>query len=113
MDGDLVRVLPCGHVFHLPEIDSWLLRVKKLCPICKRDSKSSSEKYPRQGIQLITITSLLVTVPIPPTPPAPSLHNAPPSSPQVGMEASNEETAVLNDNVQADSEETPLLARNA
>lgn len=37
VDGDLVRVLPCGHVFHLPEIDSWLTRVKKFCPICKRD----------------------------------------------------------------------------
>lgn len=51
-DGEMVRVLPCGHVFHLPEIDSWLLRVKKLCPICKRD----------------------ITVPVPPTPPAPSLQ---------------------------------------
>lgn len=42
VDGDMVRVLPCGHVFHLPEIDSWLLKVKKFCPICKRDMTSNT-----------------------------------------------------------------------
>lgn len=47
VDGDRVRILPCGHIFHRQEIDDWLVRVKKLCPICKRD----------------------ITVPIPPTPP--------------------------------------------
>ncbi|KZO99615.1 transferrin receptor ectodomain, apical domain-containing protein, partial [Calocera viscosa TUFC12733] len=35
--GDRVRVLPCGHVFHIDEIDGWLVRQKKLCPICKTD----------------------------------------------------------------------------
>ncbi|MCO5589579.1 hypothetical protein L7F22_043547 [Adiantum nelumboides] len=54
VDGDLVRVLPCGHVFHLPEIDSWLTRVKKFCPICKRD----------------------ITVIPPPAPPIPGTTNA-------------------------------------
>ncbi|SPO21637.1 uncharacterized protein UTRI_01121_B [Ustilago trichophora] len=47
VDGDRVRVLPCGHIFHRQEVDDWLVRVKKLCPICKRD----------------------ITVPIPPSPP--------------------------------------------
>jgi len=36
-DGDKVRILPCGHIFHRDEIDDWLTRIKKLCPICKRD----------------------------------------------------------------------------
>ncbi|KAJ9477500.1 RING-type domain-containing protein [Pseudozyma hubeiensis] len=47
VDGDRVRVLPCGHIFHRQEVDDWLVRVKKLCPICKRD----------------------ITVPVPPAPP--------------------------------------------
>ena len=47
VDGDRIRVLPCGHIFHRQEVDDWLVRVKKLCPICKRD----------------------ITVPIPPAPP--------------------------------------------
>ncbi|UZJ53125.1 hypothetical protein CBS101457_002445 [Exobasidium rhododendri] len=80
VDGDQVRVLPCGHVFHLLEIDSWLLRIKKLCPICKRD----------------------ITVPIPPTPPAPSLHS-PASIQDVAAED------LLND---GDAEATPLLAHS-
>jgi len=34
-DGDMVRVLPCGHLFHLQEVDSWLLRTKRMCPTCR------------------------------------------------------------------------------
>ncbi|SNX82628.1 uncharacterized protein MEPE_01334 [Melanopsichium pennsylvanicum] len=52
MDGDRIRVLPCGHIFHRQEVDDWLVRVKKLCPICKRD----------------------ITVPIPPAPPVGSAN---------------------------------------
>lgn len=40
--GDLVRILPCGHCFHQAEItnhcmgiDCWLLKSKRLCPICR------------------------------------------------------------------------------
>jgi E3 ubiquitin-protein ligase RNF13 len=52
--GDRVRVLPCQHIFHLSEVDEWLIHRKKLvgislpvvpsmflthskCPICKAD----------------------------------------------------------------------------
>ncbi|KAH7098516.1 hypothetical protein BKA62DRAFT_713033 [Auriculariales sp. MPI-PUGE-AT-0066] len=35
--GDRVRILPCRHVFHLDEVDAWLIGRKKVCPICKSD----------------------------------------------------------------------------
>ena len=52
--GDRVRELPCHHIFHLDEVDSWLINRKKLvrflyspsflpdffpfqCPVCKAD----------------------------------------------------------------------------
>jgi len=35
--GDRVRVLPCKHIFHLDEVDEWLIQLKKLCPVCKAD----------------------------------------------------------------------------
>ncbi|TCD70763.1 hypothetical protein EIP91_001792 [Steccherinum ochraceum] len=35
--GDRVRELPCGHIFHMDEVDEWLIQRKKLCPVCKAD----------------------------------------------------------------------------
>ncbi|TFY69466.1 hypothetical protein EVJ58_g361 [Rhodofomes roseus] len=35
--GDRVRVLPCYHMFHMDEVDEWLIHKKKLCPVCKMD----------------------------------------------------------------------------
>ena len=44
LTSDLIRVLPCGHVFHQKEVyvygllsDDWLGCERKYCPICKRD----------------------------------------------------------------------------
>ncbi|CEH12386.1 Predicted E3 ubiquitin ligase [Ceraceosorus bombacis] len=62
VDGDQVRVLPCGHIFHRSEIDDWLVRIRKVCPICKRD----------------------VTVPVPPAPPAGSVVASPSIDPTQG-----------------------------
>lgn len=28
--GDIVRILPCGHVFHKEECDEWLMKWRKL-----------------------------------------------------------------------------------
>jgi len=35
--GDHVRILPCKHIFHMEEVDEWLIHRKKLCPVCKAD----------------------------------------------------------------------------
>lgn len=32
--GDLVRRIPCGHGFHQPCIDKWLINQRCTCPIC-------------------------------------------------------------------------------
>ena len=33
-DGDRIRRLPCGHIFHLDEIDKWL-GLNNVCPLCR------------------------------------------------------------------------------
>ncbi|GAA6048076.1 hypothetical protein JCM3770_000179 [Rhodotorula araucariae] len=33
--GDLVMELPCSHVFHAEEIETWLQQQKGICPICR------------------------------------------------------------------------------
>jgi len=43
--GDKVRVLPCEHVFHMNEIDDWLINRKKLCPVCKMDVTRDHPDY--------------------------------------------------------------------
>jgi len=35
--GDKVRVLPCGHRFHIHCIDRWLIMNQPTCPLCKKD----------------------------------------------------------------------------
>jgi RING-like zinc finger len=60
--GDKVRVLPCEHIFHVDEIDDWLINRKKLvcllicclrlcqinlglqCPVCKADVTQEHSK---------------------------------------------------------------------
>ncbi|KAJ2510457.1 hypothetical protein H4217_007860 [Coemansia sp. RSA 1939] len=39
--GDSVRVLGCGHGFHPPCIDKWLLKRSCRCPLCNHDTKSA------------------------------------------------------------------------
>jgi len=41
--GDPVRILPCGHIFHREEVDTWLIQRKKLCPVCKADITMASK----------------------------------------------------------------------
>ncbi|THH07714.1 hypothetical protein EW145_g3199 [Phellinidium pouzarii] len=43
--GDRVRVLPCKHIFHLDEVDEWLIHRKKLCPVCKADVTQPAHLY--------------------------------------------------------------------
>ncbi|PPR00450.1 hypothetical protein CVT24_004511 [Panaeolus cyanescens] len=45
--GDKVRVLPCHHIFHMQEVDEWLIQRKKLCPICKADVTQPPPPPPR------------------------------------------------------------------
>ncbi|PIA17709.1 hypothetical protein COEREDRAFT_19777, partial [Coemansia reversa NRRL 1564] len=35
--GNVIRKLPCPHVFHATCIDRWLLFQSSVCPLCKRD----------------------------------------------------------------------------
>ncbi|KAH9480598.1 putative RING finger protein C57A7.09 [Psilocybe cubensis] len=44
--GDKVRVLPCHHIFHLHEVDEWLIQRKKLCPVCKADVTQPKPESP-------------------------------------------------------------------
>ena len=34
--GDVMRVLPCNHHFHIKCIDEWLINHSDLCPLCKK-----------------------------------------------------------------------------
>ncbi|KAI8870956.1 hypothetical protein GQ42DRAFT_178217 [Ramicandelaber brevisporus] len=44
--GDSVRVLPiCRHVFHATCVDHWLLTTSALCPLCKLDTRTSTELF--------------------------------------------------------------------
>jgi E3 ubiquitin-protein ligase RNF13/E3 ubiquitin-protein ligase RNF167 len=47
--GDRVRVLPCDHIFHLDEVDGWLIHNKKLCPVCKADVTQPPAAYVPSG----------------------------------------------------------------
>jgi len=56
--GDRVRVLPCEHIFHVDEIDDWLINRKKLCPVCKADVTQEQPSYqPHQSPPLLRSSS--------------------------------------------------------
>jgi hypothetical protein len=33
--GETLRTLPCGHAFHAPCVDKWLLEQRRACPTCR------------------------------------------------------------------------------
>ncbi|KAF9464130.1 hypothetical protein BDZ94DRAFT_1162522 [Collybia nuda] len=78
--GDKVRVLPCHHIFHLDEVDEWLIQRKKLCPVCKADVTLP----PQPPTNLPSSNS-----------PEPDLHAAPPSRPTSPFEDATERTPLL------------------
>ncbi|KAJ1859625.1 hypothetical protein LPJ73_001769 [Coemansia sp. RSA 2703] len=38
--GSKMRILPCGHNYHIECIDPWLTAKSSLCPLCKYDTRS-------------------------------------------------------------------------
>ncbi|KAJ1727330.1 hypothetical protein LPJ61_004628, partial [Coemansia biformis] len=44
--GDVIRCLPCPHVFHAECIDRWLLFQSSVCPLCKRDTIYDGARVP-------------------------------------------------------------------
>ncbi|KAJ2358673.1 hypothetical protein IWW50_001076 [Coemansia erecta] len=46
--GDSVRVLTCGHAYHVDCIDVWLTKRSARCPICKVDVREELGLEPRQ-----------------------------------------------------------------
>ena len=49
-DGDLQRVLPCNHFFHIECIDEWLINHSDLCPLCKK-------QVPKDQVDLVMFDS--------------------------------------------------------
>ncbi|KAJ2545143.1 hypothetical protein EV175_005833 [Coemansia sp. RSA 1933] len=45
-EGEVIRKLPCPHVFHSACIDRWLLSQSSVCPLCKRDTISGPLSAP-------------------------------------------------------------------
>ncbi|KAJ1971003.1 hypothetical protein H4R35_005528 [Dimargaris xerosporica] len=41
--GDVIRQLPCGHVYHPPCIDVWLTEKSTQCPLCKADCRDTQD----------------------------------------------------------------------
>jgi hypothetical protein len=55
--GDKVRVLPCHHIFHLDEVDEWLIQRKKLVRSVYTLFKSSYCQFPFPSVLYARQTS--------------------------------------------------------
>jgi len=44
--GDKLRILPCGHAYHMKCIDPWLLKNKRVCPQCRKKVFANGEVPP-------------------------------------------------------------------
>ncbi|CAL1712341.1 unnamed protein product [Somion occarium] len=100
--GERVRVLPCGHMFHLDEVDEWLINRKKLCPVCKADVTQPQSRLPHQHITPVSASTLL-----PPPPPSSSASSSLGSSPVAPSPIS------LPASLATPTERTPLLHSSA
>ncbi|KAJ3335575.1 hypothetical protein HDU93_004970 [Gonapodya sp. JEL0774] len=45
--GDRLRPLPCGHDFHPPCVDQWLIERRRVCPVCKQDAGQGKRRGTR------------------------------------------------------------------
>jgi hypothetical protein len=43
-DGDVLRILPCLHRFHVSCVDTWLVHQHGVCPVCKADVAAALER---------------------------------------------------------------------
>ncbi|KAL7008964.1 hypothetical protein EMMF5_001711 [Cystobasidiomycetes sp. EMM_F5] len=51
VNDDDVRLLPCGHLFHQSEIDSWLIKQRRWCPVCRCSVDGTREDVESGPIQ--------------------------------------------------------------
>ena len=55
-EGEEVRNLPCGHMFHIGCIDEWL-GLNVTCPLCKQDVRVTTQPHSSQT-ETETVTAL-------------------------------------------------------
>lgn len=50
--GDEVKKLPCGHVFHAACVTPWLMKRRAVCPVCRQgifDDEALVARESREG----------------------------------------------------------------